>query len=340
MAKRKQQPEAEAEDDNDWRAGLEEDRRRRQGQPDPGPEDIGEKTKALQREPEGSEAKERERTRTDPETGETLLPESVAEQQRQSLERFGKARSGAVEPADEEGLSRAEETGEGLEAQWRDNPAMLGVGRNVPEEPVTLVRAADLPGEGVDPARKYGGQDTDLAKAAEQGGAPVEEPSYGQKHAPGAPWPGPLEHSADAPTPSPEPGPEPSQQWHPPQPIKFRDHEAAVRGTLGPGREEQDAERERLATEAGEPVERAPAAQVAPERPDDGIPRNSAGKVPHTHLAEKAIEALFAAYPEGEMLEHGKMTQALLHAQRLLRAKWHTYREQFRGKKEGGQEAA
>jgi hypothetical protein len=355
MARKSKQP----EETTDWRAGLEEAKRKAEGrerqaqgrspadevhdaggarneqergpQPEPGPEDAGEKLKALQREPEGSDAKESERTRVDTSTGETLLPESVVEHQRQSNTAWERARSGGNV---ERGVSRAEDTGEQLEEAWRGNEAMLGVGRNVAEEPVALVRAADLPGEGVDPARRFADE---LGPPGE--GAPVAAPSGGKKHHTGAPWPAPLDPSASSPSASPEPGPEPDQQWHPPQDITFADHDAAVRGTLGASREEQQAAAEDAAHKAGEPGQEN-AKVRAEEEPsaDDATPkargsqRNSAGKIKHTYIADKAIEAAFRAFG-GDNPDHGTIQQALLHAQRDLRANYRHHKARHAGGK-------
>ena len=245
----------------DWRSGKEEGRPDDQKadygvqdhtklltpSPDPGPEDEGEELKRKQSKPDGlnpeiDEEKARERTRLDPETGETLLPESIEEHQQQSLDAFRRARGGAPEV---EGFSREEEVERQVEEQWRDNPAMLGVGRNIEEEPVAVVRAIDAPQGGVDLGKRffdgeYGGPG--------EGAPPAIPAEKGQRHHMGAPWPGPLDPASSAPSPSPEPGPEPSQQWHEPQPVEFADHDAAARGTYGPSAEQQrEAQEEKLA---------------------------------------------------------------------------------------------
>jgi len=162
LAKAKQAKEA---DKADWRAGKEEGRpddqkadygvqdhtRLMTPSPDPGPEDLGEEMKRKQSKPDGlnpeiDEEKASERTRLDPDTGETLLPESVEQRHEEQFEAFRRARSGGMKLREsDEGFSRAEETERLLAEQWRDNPAMLGVGRTVEEEPVILVRAADAP---------------------------------------------------------------------------------------------------------------------------------------------------------------------------------------------------
>src|SRR6188768_223580 len=100
LAKAQQAKEA---DKADWRSGKEEGRPDDQKgdygvldhtklmtpSPDPGPEDAGEELKKLQAIPDGlnpekDEEKSRERTRLDPDTGETLLPESGEQRHEQS----------------------------------------------------------------------------------------------------------------------------------------------------------------------------------------------------------------------------------------------------------------
>lgn len=213
---------------------------------DKGPSPTGEEIKEQQAAPEGSPEKEEERTRLDPETGETLLPESAAKAQEASLQSYQRAAGSPIPRGEEGGISRADVV-EQRQVEQREggNPAMLGVGRNIREEQVELVRAADLPGEGVDLGRKF--FDGEYGGPGE--GAPVALPSQGQRHHMGAPWPAPLSTASRAPSPSPEPGPEPDQQWHPPQDVVFADHDAAVRGTMGP-----DAAAQRQA--AREAVER------------------------------------------------------------------------------------
>ncbi|MDF2972876.1 MAG: hypothetical protein K0R61_3326, partial [Microvirga sp.] len=318
---RRQQAEGRSQADEVHDAGGARNEAERGPQPEPGP-DEGEKYKAIQALKEGSEEKEQERTRVDPETGETLVPNSAHEQQKLALERQSSARSGGSGS----GFSRAAETAELIEDERGGDP-MLHVARNVAEEQVELVRAADLPGEGVDPAKKYADK-----LGGPGAGAPVAEPSGGRKHHEGAPWPAPLTPSCSAPTPSPEPGPEPDQQWNPPQNITFADHDAAVRGTLGPSREEQVAAAEAKADEEGRPgqknaaeIDLDPSADEAPKKKGKkgDVPRNSVGKIPHTHIADKAIEAAFKAFGS-DPVDHGKVQQALLHAQRQVRA--HFYR--------------
>jgi hypothetical protein len=349
---------AQTQQDDDWKAGLEEAKRAKQEakadwragkeegrpddqkgdygiqdhtkllspSPDPGPEDAGEELKRKQAVPDGlnpqaDEEKLRERTRLDPETGETLLPESVEERHEQSNERWRQARGGADMPEGDEGFSRSEETKQVLAEQWRDNPAMLGVGRNVQEEPVILVRAADLPGEGVDPAKRY---NPNPGGGPGEGAPPALPAGPGERHHVGAAWPAPLDTSASAPSPSPEPGPEPSQQWHEPQNIVFADHDAAVRGTLGPDAEQQrQAQEEKLAKE-GEATTRQPPFRQPSGEADQDPSRNSAGKLKHSYVADKMIETGFEAFGS-DPPDHGTLQQALLYAQRRLRANWRTY---------------
>ena len=331
---------AKQEQKADWRAGKEDGRPDDQKadygvqdhtkllspSPDPGPENEGEEMKRRQSKPDGlnpevDEEKARERTRLDPDTGETLLPESVAEHQEQSLEAFRRARGGADLAKGDEGFSRAEETKRVLREQWQGNEAMLGVGRNVEEEPVILTRAADLPGEGVDPGKRffegeYGGPG--------EGAPPAIPAAKGERHHQGAPWPAPLDPSASAPSPSPEPGPEPSQQWHEPQDVVFADHDAAVRGTLGPDAEQQrQAAEEKLAKEGEAVARQAPFRQPSDEEAPDPS-RNSAGKIKHSYVADKMIETGLSAFGD-DAPDHGTLQQALFYAQRRLRANWRTY---------------
>ena len=213
--------------------------------PDPGPDDLGEKLKAEQRVPEGSLEKERERVRLDPVTGETILPASGQRAQEASLEAIRRSGAGGLEP-EEGGVSQADKVD--LRMQEQD-PAMLGVGRTIAEEPVMLVRAADVP-EGwssTDPGKRWG----QTAYGGPGRGAPPAIPAEpGQRHHQGAAWPAPMSTAASAPSPSPEPGPEPSQQWHEPQNIVFADHDAAVRGIDG-SRIEEQREAAKAALEAG-----------------------------------------------------------------------------------------
>jgi hypothetical protein len=368
MARKTKTP---TQQEDDWRAGLEEAKRAKQGDkanwragkedgrpddqqpdygvqdhtklmtpsPDPGPEDAGEVLKRQQAVPDGltpeqDEEKLRERTRLDPDTGETLLPESVEERHEQSLEAFRRARSGA--DATEEGFSRAEETERLLREQWQGNEAMLGVGRNIEEEPVTLVRAADLPGEGVDPAKKW---NPNPGGGPGQGAPPAIPAGPGERHHVGAAWPAPLDPSASAPSPSPEPGPEPSQQWHEPQDIVFADHDAAVRGTLGPSAEQQrQAAEEKLARE-GEATKRQPPFREPSEEAVAKDPsRNSAGKLKHSFVADRMIEAGLGTFG-GDAPDHGTLQQALLYAQRVLRAQWRKYASEHKGRQEKPQAA-
>jgi hypothetical protein len=353
MAKKRAQQQP-PDNDKDWRAGLEE--AKRQGKrpddqkpdygvqdhtqlmtpsPDPGPEDAGEELKKKQAVPDGlnpqaDEEKNRERTRVDPESGLTLLPESVEERHQQSLDTFRRARSAGLEPGAGENQGRAAETEAALAEQWRDNPAMLGVGRNVSEEPVILARATDLPGEGVDLGKRF--FEGEYGPPGE--GAPPAIPAGpGERHHMGAPWPAPLDPSASAPSPSPEPGPEPSQQWHEPQPIEFADHDAAVRGTLGPDAEQQrQAQEEKLAKE-GEATQRKPPFAGPSSEPDIDPSRNSAGKLKHSFVADEMIRCGFSAFGD-DPPDHGTLQQALLYAQRRLRANWRQYMAQREEKPE------
>jgi len=251
--------------------------------PDPGPEDAGEELKRKQAVPDGlnpelDEEKARERTRLDPDTGETLLPESVEERHEEQFEAFRRARSGGMKLREgDEGFSRAEETERLLTEQWRDNPAMLGVGRTVEEEPVILVRAADAPAEAVDPAKKW---NPNPGGGPGVGAPPAIPAGPGERHHVGAAWPAPLTPSAAAPSASPEPGPEPSH-------------------------------------------------------PDPS--RNSAGKIKHSFVADKMIETGLAAFG-GDAPDHGTLQQALLYAQRRLRANWRTYMAERNGRQEKPQE--
>ena len=121
--------------------------------------ETGEKLKAEQRVPEGTLEKERERVRLDPVSGETILPESGQKAQEASLEAIRRSTAGGLEP-EEGGVSRADRVEERMRAQEESgNPTMLGVGRTIPEEPVILVRAADVPEEGyvsTDPGKRGG----------------------------------------------------------------------------------------------------------------------------------------------------------------------------------------
>lgn len=322
----------------DWRAGKEEGRPDDQkadygvldhtklmtASPDPGPEDLGEELKRQQSKPDGlnpelDEEKARERTRLDPDTGETLLPESGEQRHEQSNERWRQARSD--ERPDVAGFSREEETEHLVAEQWRDNPAMLGVGRNVEEEPVILVRAADAPPGSVDPAKRY---NPNPGGGPGEGAPPAIPAGPGERHHVGAAWPAPLDTSASAPSPSPEPGPEPSQQWHEPQPVVFEDHDAAVRGTSGPSAEQQrEAQEEKLAKE-GEAVERQAPFRLGEGDADPDPSRNSAGKLKHSFVADKMIETGLSAFGS-DPPDHGTLQQALLYAQRRLRANWRQY---------------
>jgi hypothetical protein len=344
---------AKDSDKADWRSGKEEGRpddqkpdygvqdhtRLLSPAPDPGPEDEGEEMKRRQSVPDGlnpekDEEKLQERTRLDPDTGETLLPESVAAHQEQSLEAFRRARGEAIELREGEGFERSEETERLLTEQWRDNPAMLGVGRNIEEEPVLLVRAADAgPSGGVDLAKRF----NDAPGGGPGEGAPPAIPAEkGQRHHVGAPWPGPLDPASSAPSPSPEPGPEPSQQWHEPQPVVFEDHEAAARGTYGPSAEQQREAQEKKLAEEGEAVERQRPFRGPEGETDDDPSRNSAGKIKHSFVADKMIETGLAAFG-GDTPDHGTLQQALLYAQRRLRANWRQYMAQRQEKPVGEQ---
>lgn len=240
MAETEQAPDVqvpERPDPNQPHYGYSQAKERLLSEPvDEGPSPTGEEMKENQAYPEGSPEKEAERTRVDPATGETLLPESAASAQQASLQSYQQA-VGGPGPLEEGAVSRADLVLQRqAEQQASGNPAMLGVGRNIQQEQVELVRAVDLGGqEGVDLGKKF--LDGEYGGPGE--GAPVALPSQGQRHHMGAPWPAPLSTASRAPSPSPEPGPEPDQQWHPPQDIVFADHDAAVRGTMGPGAEDQ-----------------------------------------------------------------------------------------------------
>ena len=336
---------AKQDDKADWRSGKEggrpDDQKGDYGvqdhttllspSPDPGPDDLGEQMKRQQSKPDGlnpevDEEKARERTRLDPDTGETLLPESIEQRHEEQFEAFRRARSeGAKLREGDEGFSRAEDTERLLREQWQGNEAMLGVGRTVEEEPVILVRAIDATDNpqysAVDPAKKW----NDNPGGGPGVGAPPALPAGpGERHHVGAAWPAPLTPSAAAPSASPEPGPEPSQQWHEPQDIVFADHDAAVRGITGPSAEQQrQAQEEKLARE-GEAVERQRPFREPSEEADPDPSRNSAGKIKHSFVADKMIETGLAAFG-GDAPDHGTLQQALLYAQRRLRANWRQY---------------
>jgi hypothetical protein len=343
---------AKQADKADWRSGKEEGRPDDQKgdygvldhtkllspSPDPGPEDAGEQLKKLQAKPDGlnpdtDAEKERERTRLDPDTGETLLPESGEERHEQSNDAWRRAR-GAGAP-EVEGFSREEETERLVAEQWRDNPAMLGVGRNIEEEPVILTRAIDAPPGSVDPALRW---NPAPGGGPGEGAPPAIPAGPGERHHVGASWPAPLDPAASAPSASPEPGPEPSQQWHEPQPVVFEDHDAAVRGTYGPSAEQQrEAQEEALAKE-GEAVERARPFRGPDAKDVDIDPsRNSAGKLKHSFVADEMIKTGLEAFG-GDPPDHGTLQQALLYAQRRLRANWRQYMTERNGKQEQPQE--
>jgi hypothetical protein len=230
----------------------------------------------------------------------------------------------------DQAFSREEETKAALEEQWRDNPSMRGVGRNLEEEPVALVRAADNP-QGLDPALRW-----NPAPGGGPGvGAPPAIPAApGERHHVGAAWPAPMDPAASAPSPSPEPGPEPSQQWHEPQPVVFADHDGAVRATYGPPIEHPQV----LAEEEGDVDVGEEEKKRRPFRGADGATdidpsRNSAGKLKHSYLADKMIEAGFGEFGT-DAPDHGTLQQALLYAQRRLRANWRTYMAERNGRQE------
>jgi hypothetical protein len=347
LAKAKQ---AKQDDKADWRSGKEggrpDDQKGDYGiqdhttllspSPDPGPDDLGEEMKRQQSKPDGlnpeiDEEKSRERTRLDPDTGETLLPESIEQRHEEQFEAFRRARSEGVKLREgDEGFSRAEETERLLREQWQGNEAMLGVGRTVEEEPVILVRAADAPAEAVDPAKKW---NPNPGGGPGVGAPPALPAGPGERHHVGAAWPAPLTPSAAAPSASPEPGPEPSQQWHEPQDIVFADHDAAVRGTLGPDAEQQrQAAEEKLARE-GEAIERQPPFRQPSDEADPDPSRNSAGKIKHSYVADEMIKTGLEAF-KGDPPDHGTLQQALLYAQRRLRANWRTYMAERNGRQQ------
>lgn len=332
---------AKREQAADWRSGKEDGRPDDQKgdygildhtklmtpSPDPGPEDLGEEMKRQQAVPDGlnpesDEEKLRERTRQDPETGETLLPESGERRHEESLDAWRRTAGGSPPPNLDQAFSREEETKAALEAQWGDNPSMRGVGRNLEEEPVLLVRAVDAPG-GLDPALRW-----NPAPGGGPGvGAPPAEPAApGERHHVGAAWPAPMDPAASAPSPSPEPGPEPSQQWHEPQPVVFADHDAAVRATYGPPIEHPQilAEEEGDVDVAEEEKKRRPFRQPSEEGAAKDPSRNSAGKLKHSFVADEMIRTGLAAFGS-DPPDHGTLHQALLYAQRRLRANWRMY---------------
>ena len=108
--------------------------------------------------------------------------------------------------------------------------------------------------------------------------------------------------------------------------------DAAVRGTLGPDAEQQrEAQEEKLARE-GEATKRQPPFRQPSEEPTAKDPsRNSAGKLKHSFVADKMIEAGLATFG-GDTPDHGTLQQALLYAQRVLRAQWRKYAAEHKGR--------
>jgi hypothetical protein len=364
MARKKQ---AQPQTEDDWKAGLEEAQRAKQEKkadwrsgkedgrpddqkgdygvldhtklmtpsPDPGPEDLGEQMKRQQSKPDGlnpdvDAEKERERVRTDPETGETLMPESGEQRHQESNDAWRRAAGGGPPPNMELAFSREEETKAALEAQWGDNREMRGVGRNLEEEPVALVRAVDNP-QGLDPALRW---NPAPGGGPGEGAPPAIPAAPGERHHVGASWPAPMDPAASAPSASPEPGPEPSQQWHEPQPVVFQDHDAAVRATYGPPIEHPQVlvEEEGDVDIAEEEKKRRPFRQPSEEEAPDPS-RNSAGKLKHSWLADKMIETGLGEFG-GDAPDHGTLQQALLYAQRRLRANWRQYMAERNGRQQ------
>lgn len=148
----------------------------------------------------------------------------------------------------------------------------------------------------------------------------------------GAAWPAVLDPSASAPSPSPEPSAEPSQQWHEPQEIVFASHDADAHGITGPSAEDQRKAQEEALAKEGEAVERQ-----RPFQRDAGTDidpaRNSAGKLKHSWVADEMIRTGLEAFGS-EPPDHGTLQQALLYAQRRLRANWRTYMAEREGKVE------
>lgn len=109
--------------------------------------------------------------------------------------------------------------------------------------------------------------------------------------------------------------------------------QAHARGEPGQENARVRAEEEPSADDAT-PKARAKRAQAQAEENkgrNEGE-RNSAGKIKHTHIAAKAIEAAFAAFG-GDPADHGTIQQALLHAQRDLRANFRHHKAKYAGGK-------
>jgi len=106
-----------------------------------------------------------------------------------------------------------------------------------------------------------------------------------------------------------------------------------VRGTLGPDAEQQrQAAEEKLARE-GEAIERQPPFRQPSDEADPDPSRNSAGKIKHSYVADEMIKTGLEAF-KGDPPDHGTLQQALLYAQRRLRANWRTYMAERNGRQQ------
>jgi hypothetical protein len=227
------------------------------------------------------------------------------------------------------------------------------VGRNFRQEPTTLIRDADAGDNDTVHLDRRHALDPDAPKGGQEGGAKLGEPDTAKKD-PGAPWPGPQESLAAAPTPSPEPGPEPTVQYEPPQGILFAHKPEAAVGLRGPDAAEQ---KERVALSPSETAafHAARAGTTPPEqmratelniraegqklqaaldnernRPalvgrDDGVKRDEAGQISIEHLIHDVILAAVGKFYQGvpdEPAPHRLRIALEQAARRVMSGQW------------------
>lgn len=204
------------------------------------------------------------------------------------------------------------------------------VGRNSALEPARLVRSEESASGDINPAMRFNPQ----PGGPQEEGAPANELSGGRKHDLDAPWPAPLTFASSSPSASPEPGPEPDFQHNPPQPLVFSDNPSAVRGTVGPSREEAearnfahldyDAERVHRARRTRELEDEARRGQAerdeAMRARDEKINRDIEEKAAQGKGTRAAAESILAAFFQGDgEKSYRKFRAAMVQAEREVR---------------------